>query len=61
MKDSGIEIFGVYFGDDDYSAGAKNMKSCASEGNYYQASSSIGLIKAFSNIAKKIQSIYLSK
>ncbi|WP_420412968.1 pilus assembly protein TadG-related protein [Roseibium sp.] len=61
MKNSGIEIFGVYFGTDDESAGALNMASCASTGNYYQATSSEGLIQAFSNIAKKIQQIYLSK
>ncbi len=61
MKDSGIEIFGVYFGTNNSSAGARNMSSCASDGNYYQATSSEGLIQAFSNIAKKIQQIYLSQ
>ncbi|KZM51179.1 TadE/TadG family type IV pilus assembly protein [Labrenzia sp. OB1] len=61
MKTSGIEIFGVYFGNSNSSTGAKNMASCASDGNYYQATSSSELIDAFSNIAKKIQSIYLSK
>ncbi|MEO9527112.1 MAG: pilus assembly protein [Roseibium sp.] len=61
MKTSGIEIFGVYFGNNNSSTGAKNMASCASDGNYYQATSSSELINAFSNIAKKIQSIYLSK
>lgn len=61
MRDSGIEIFGVYFGTDDSSAGARNMSSCASTGNYYQATSSEDLIQAFSNIAKKIQQIYLSQ
>jgi len=60
MKDAGIEIFGVYFGNNNSSVGASNMQSCASDGNYYQATSSTALISAFSNIAKKIQSIYLS-
>jgi|GEM_PF-1166695 len=61
MKTAGIEIFGVYFGSNNDSAGARIMQSCASSGNYYQASSSSELIEAFSNIARKIQSIYLSK
>ncbi len=61
MKDVGIEVFGVYFGNNNSSTGAQNMLSCASDGNYYQATSSSELIGAFSNIAKKIQSIYLSK
>lgn len=61
MKDSNIEIFGVYFGTNNSSAGARNMQSCADEGNYYQAASKDQLINAFSNIAKKIQAIYLSK
>ncbi len=61
MKAAGIEVFGVYFGTSNSSTGAKNMQSCASEGNYYQASSSGELVKAFANIARKIQSIYLSK
>ena len=61
MKDAGIEIFGVYFGSSDTSTGARNMKSCSSEGNYYKASSSSGLINAFANIARKIQQIYMSK
>jgi Flp pilus assembly protein TadG len=60
MKDTGIEVFGVYFGNNNNSAGARNMQSCASDGNYYQATSASALISAFSNIAKKIQSIYLS-
>jgi len=60
MKDANIEIFGVYFGTNNNSAGAKNMKPCASDGNYYQATSSSELIGAFANIARKIQSIYLS-
>ncbi|MEO9527111.1 pilus assembly protein [Roseibium sp.] len=61
MKASDIEIFGVYFGTSSTSAGARNMQSCASDGNYYQASSAEQLISAFANIARKIQSIYLSK
>jgi len=60
MKNTGIEIFGVYFGNNDSSAGSLNMQSCASTGNYYQATSAAELINAFSNIAKKIQQIYIS-
>ena len=61
MKSAGIEVFGVYFGTNNSSAGAKNMQSCSSPGNYYMATSSSELISAFANIARKIQSIYLSK
>ncbi|MES0884817.1 Tad domain-containing protein [Roseibium sp. SCP14] len=61
MKEAGIKIFGVYFGTNNSSAGSKNMQACASDGNYYQATSSSELIDAFSYIAKKIQLIHLSK
>ncbi|CTQ57025.1 Flp pilus assembly protein TadG [Roseibium album] len=61
MRDAGIEIFGVYFGTGSSSVGARNMQSCASDGNYYQATSSSELISAFANIAKKIQSIFISQ
>ncbi|WP_208987376.1 TadE/TadG family type IV pilus assembly protein [Roseibium marinum] len=61
MKAAGIEIFGVYFGNNNNSAGARNMQYCASEGNYHQATSAEDLIDDFSNIARKIQQIYLSK
>lgn len=61
MKSAGIEIFGVYFGSNNNSTGAKNMQSCASDGNYYRASSSSDLINSFANIARKIQKIYLSQ
>ncbi|MEP3045337.1 MAG: pilus assembly protein [Roseibium sp.] len=61
MKDAGIEIFGVYFGSNTNSTGSRNMQSCASDGNYYQATSAAVLIQAFANIAKKIQQIVLSK
>ncbi|MEM9634709.1 MAG: pilus assembly protein TadG-related protein [Pseudomonadota bacterium] len=61
MKKAGIMIFGVYFGSNNSSSGSKNMQSCASDGNYYQATSSSELISAFSYIAKKIQLIHLSK
>lgn len=60
MKTAGIEIFGVYFGSNNSSAGSLNMQSCASSGNYYKATNSSQLISAFSNIAKKIQQIYVS-
>ncbi|PVB62031.1 TadE/TadG family type IV pilus assembly protein [Labrenzia sp. 011] len=61
MKAAGIEVFGVYFGSSTSSAGAKNMQYCASDDNYFQATSSADLIDDFSNIARKIQQIYLSK
>ncbi|MCV0425501.1 MAG: Tad domain-containing protein [Roseibium sp.] len=62
MKDSGITVYGVYVGTDSSSAGARNMESCATdEDSYYMATSSDALILAFSNIAKKIQKIHLSK
>ena len=60
MKTAGITIYGIYFGTDDSSAGSLNMQSCASDGNYYQATSSSDLIEVFSYIAKKIQQIHLS-
>jgi len=60
MKDDKIEIYSIYYGDDSYSDAAKVMQECADEGNYYQASSSDKLIGAFSNIARKIQQIYIS-
>ena len=49
------------FGSSNSSAGSRNMQSCASTGNYYQATSASELINAFSNIAKKIQQIYVSR
>lgn len=61
MRDEDIEMFGVYFGTNGNSNGAKVMKACADTGNYYQASSSSDLIQAFANIAKKIQQIYISR
>ena len=60
MKEEGIEVFGVYFGSSSSSAGSLNMQSCASEGNYYQATSAEALINVFGNIAKRIQQIYVS-
>eukprot|EP00903_Cladosiphon_okamuranus_P002422 g2420.t1 len=60
MKEDGIEVFGVYFGTNNSSTGSRNMQSCASDGNYYQATSASELINAFSNIAKRIQQIYIS-
>jgi Flp pilus assembly protein TadG len=62
MKDKNITIYGIYFGSNSSSAGAKNMSACStSSSTYYQATSSSDLISAFGNIAKKIQSIYLSR
>lgn len=61
MKEKDIRLYTVYFGSSSSSAGAKVMQYCASDGAYYQATSSADLISAFGNIAKKIQSIYLAK
>lgn len=61
MKALKIELYTVFFGSNNNSNGAKVMQACADSGNYYKASSSSDLIQAFSNIAKKIQQIYLSK
>lgn len=62
MKDEGIQIYTVYFGNSSSSAGARVMQDCASsDTTYYEATSSSSLINAFGNIAKKIQSIYLAK
>lgn len=63
MKDEGITIYGIYFGSNNSSTGARNMQSCATDEDttYYQATSSAELINAFGNIARKIQAIYLAK
>ncbi len=62
MKSKGIKIYAVYFDTGGSSFGDDLMKYCASGSSYYyEATSSESLITAFSNIAKKIQSIYLSK
>ncbi|WP_420339318.1 pilus assembly protein TadG-related protein [Roseibium sp.] len=63
MKAEGITIYGVYFGTSSTSTGARNMKACATDEDttYYQATSASELIQAFSNIAKRIQQIYLSQ
>lgn len=59
MKSEGIKIYSIYFGG--YKSDpVKVMQSCASPGSYYQASNKAELVQAFSNIAKKIQAIYLS-
>jgi Flp pilus assembly protein TadG len=63
MKDEGITIYGIYFGTNNSSTGARNMQSCATDEDttYYQATSSTELISAFGNIARKIQAIYLAR
>lgn len=62
MKDSGIELYSVYFDTGGSGFGDDLMSYCASgTDNYYEADSSSNLIQAFSNIAKKIQQIYLAK
>ncbi|MBO6756836.1 MAG: pilus assembly protein TadG [Roseibium sp.] len=63
MKAEDITIYGVYFGPDNNSVGARNMQACATDESttYYQATSSAELISAFGNIARKIQAIYLAR
>lgn len=61
MKDAGITIYTVYFGTATSSSQARVMEECADEGKYYVATSSDDLIAAFSNIAKKIQQVFLSQ
>lgn len=62
MKNEDIKIYTVYFGSNTSSSEAKVMKYCSEgSGTFNAASSSAALISAFGNIAKKIQSIYLSQ
>ncbi|MEP1575045.1 pilus assembly protein TadG-related protein [Roseibium album] len=61
MRNSGITIYTVYFGTATSSDGARVMQDCADPGKYYAATSSDDLVAAFSNIAKKIQQVYLSQ
>ncbi|WP_422373904.1 TadE/TadG family type IV pilus assembly protein [Roseibium sp.] len=62
MKAEDIEIYAVYFDTGGSGFGDALMEDCATDDdNYYEADSREELIAAFSNIAKKIQSIYLSK
>ncbi|WP_299477654.1 pilus assembly protein TadG-related protein [uncultured Roseibium sp.] len=61
MKNAGITIYTVYFGTATSSSQARVMEECADTGKYYVATSSDDLIAAFSNIAKKIQQVYLSQ
>ncbi|WP_428672681.1 pilus assembly protein TadG-related protein [Roseibium sp.] len=62
MKKEGVKIYAVYFETGGSSFGADLMEYCSSgDDYYYKATSSEGLNIAFSNIAKKIQAIYLSK
>ncbi|GGB40011.1 hypothetical protein GCM10011316_10070 [Roseibium aquae] len=61
MKNEGIRVFGVYFGSNNSSTGARNMQACSSPNSYYRATSSQDLIDAFGNIARTIQAIYLAR
>lgn len=62
MKKSGIKVYAVYFDTGGSAFGDDLMNNCSSgSGYYYEADSPEELITAFGNIAKKIQSIYLSK
>lgn len=62
MKKEDIKIYTVYFGSNTSSSEAKVMKYCSADsGTFNAASSSADLINAFGNIAKKIQSIFLSQ
>jgi hypothetical protein len=61
MKNAGITIYTVYFGTATGSSEARVMRECADPDKYYVATSADDLISAFSNIAKKIQQVYLSQ
>lgn len=61
MKNAGITIYTVYFGTATTSSQARVMRECADPDKYYVATSADDLIAAFSNIAKKIQQVYLSQ
>ena len=62
MKDKNIEVYAIYFETTGSTFGEALMRNCASSSNnFYLAESRSDLIQAFSNIAKKIQNIYLSK
>lgn len=61
MKTAGITMYTVYFGTATASDGARVMEDCADTGKYYVATSADDLVSAFSNIAKKIQQVYLSQ
>lgn len=62
MKDEGIKIFAVFFNTGGSDFGDDLMEDCSSgAGYYYEAETSDDLVNAFSNIARKIQSVYLSR
>ncbi len=62
MKKKGIEVYSIFFETSDSNFGKDLMGYCASsKSNFYYADSQADLVQAFGNIAKKIQSIYLSK
>jgi len=61
MQDAGITIYTVYFGTATGSDGARVMEDCADPDKYYVATSADDLVSAFSNIAKKIQQVFLSQ
>ncbi|CTQ58642.1 TadE/TadG family type IV pilus assembly protein [Roseibium album] len=61
MKNAGVTIYTVYFGTATTSSQARVMRECADPDKYYVATSADDLIAAFSNIAKKIQQVYLSQ
>lgn len=62
MKDDNIEIYTIFFDTGGSDFGDDLMSYCATDADYYyEAGNSAQLIQAFSNIAKKIQQIYLSR
>ncbi|WP_417667817.1 pilus assembly protein [Roseibium sp.] len=62
MKDTGIEVYTIYFDTGGSAFGEDLMEYCADgENNFYYADTQADLVNAFGNIAKKIQSIYLAK
>ncbi|MCK7614470.1 pilus assembly protein TadG-related protein [Roseibium sediminicola] len=62
MKDEHIHIYSVYFETNGSDFGEDLMRGCATDAkSFFLATSTTDLENAFSNIAKKIQAIYVSK
>ncbi|WP_162901209.1 pilus assembly protein [Breoghania sp. L-A4] len=62
MKKSGVEVYSIFFETINSNFGKKLMNYCASStDHFFYADSDSELVSAFSVIANKIQSIYLSK
>jgi hypothetical protein len=62
MKEEGIEVWTVGFAVGQYSLAAQTLKTCASdETKYYNAEDGDELQNAFTDIAVKLTTVYLSK